>query len=148
MVPNECHTFQETEGKIFLNSIFSLISFLSTKLYAYYEKETINKFCFLCHLVGGSPFEGSDRNENLIFFIIFYVLPAHKISLQSDNFYFLAPNLRGPQPTVGLGLKNKYSHSSCRKKLHKSKLKKFSGGLVMFGYTQNTNRPKDRPTYP
>ena len=47
-------------------------------------------------LTGGlSPFEGSDSNENLKFSIIFYVLPAHKISLQSDNFYFLAPNLRG-----------------------------------------------------
>ena len=58
-------------------------------------------------------FEGLDRNKNSKFSILFYVLSAHKISLQSDNFYFLTPTL-----------KNKYRHSSCRKKLHQNKLKK------------------------
>ena len=51
------------------------------------------------------PFEGSDRNKNSKFFILFYVLPAHKISLQSDNFYFTAPTLRGDTALGGLGLK-------------------------------------------
>ena len=41
------------------------------------------------------PFEGIDRKKNSKFSILFYVLPAHKISLQSDNFYFMVPTLRG-----------------------------------------------------
>ena len=51
------------------------------------------------------PFEGLDRNKNLKFSIIFYVLPAYKISLQSDNFYFLSPPLKGGHSPWGLWIK-------------------------------------------
>ena len=51
-------------------------------------------FAFFCYLGGLPPLEGLYRNKNSKFSMC-YVLPAHKISLQSDNFYFLAPTLRG-----------------------------------------------------
>ena len=67
----------------------------------------IYKFCFFLLFGGFPPLDGLYRNKNSKFFILFYVLPAHKISLQSDSFYFLVLPLKGQQPLGGLGLKNK-----------------------------------------
>ena len=53
------------------------------------------------------PLEGLYHNKISKFSIMYYVLPAHKISLQSDNFYFLAPPLKGATALGGFGLKNK-----------------------------------------
>ena len=65
-------SFRGTGEKIFLISIFSLISFLSTKFYANYDNATIYKFCFLFYLESlPPPFEGSDRNKNSKFSIFF-----------------------------------------------------------------------------
>ena len=56
-------------------SIFSLISFLSTKLYAYYENEKINKFCFLCHFGGDPLLRGHIviKIQNLKLYFVFYL---------------------------------------------------------------------------
>ena len=62
-------------------------------------------FAFFSILGGLPPLEGSYRNKNSEFINILYVLHAHKISLQSDNFYFLAPPLKGLTALGGLQIK-------------------------------------------
>ena len=103
-------------------------------------------FFFFCYLGGLPPLEGSYHNKISKCSIMYYVLPAHKISLQSDNFYFLASNLGGRvQPLGGLELKNKQRHSSCRKNYIRINLENFLEALLCSGTHRTQTDPQTDP---